>query len=200
MPIHLDELNVVPEAEELDSALIVACNMCAGASCAQRENKPFIEFSRSLLKSPPLERYIGRVVAQLRRKGVRAEKFKGGMIQQFFLCLWTARQREKLRQCAEHHAAVIVLGCDSAIRTVQDSVEGTGCRVIKGMEVAGVMNTKTRVSWSGKIYFADSRTVKMCDRHCRQPGPVSRGIQKRKRVPQSGQREARVSCVQFSPV
>ena len=85
MPIHLDALKVAPQLEGSGSALIVACNMCAGASCAQRENRPFIEFFRSLLKSPPLERYIKRLSAQLNGQGVMAEPFKAGIIQQFFL-------------------------------------------------------------------------------------------------------------------
>ena len=42
MPIHLDALDVASEVEGLGSALIVACNMCAGASLAEREDKPFI--------------------------------------------------------------------------------------------------------------------------------------------------------------
>ena len=35
MPIHLDELDVISEVEGFGSALIVACNMCAGASLAE---------------------------------------------------------------------------------------------------------------------------------------------------------------------
>ena len=65
MPIHLNDLNVVSELEGLGSALIVACNMCAGASLAMRENKPFIQFFRSLLKSPPLERHISLLQIKL---------------------------------------------------------------------------------------------------------------------------------------
>ena len=59
MPIHLNEIDVVPEVEGLGSALIVACNMCAGASLAMRENKPFLQFFRSLLKSPHLKNTLG---------------------------------------------------------------------------------------------------------------------------------------------
>ena len=198
MPIHLDELEVVPEVEGSDSAMIVACNMCAGASCAQRENKPFIEFFRTLLKSPPLERYIERLSTELNQHGVRAEKFKAGVIQQFFLCLWTSRQRRQFRERARQHEAVIVLGCDSAIRTVRDSVAGTGCRVVKGMKVAGVTNTKTRVSWSGKIYFDDSKAAKMCDRHCRRVDPTSRGMRKRAQVLRSEESKPPIMCAHCS--
>jgi hypothetical protein len=189
MPIHLDELNVVHELDGSGSALIVACNMCAGASCAQRENRPFIEFFKSRLKSPPLERYIARLSVQLGENGVKAEKFKAGVIQQFFLCLWSLKQRRRFRECAKEHSAVIVLGCDSAIKTVQDALYGTGCHVIKGMEVAGVTNTKTRVSWPGRIYFEDSSTARMCDLHCKQSSPTARGQQKPTPVLQAGCKE-----------
>jgi len=168
MPIHLNELDVVAEVEELDSALIVACNMCAGASLAMKENKPFIQFFRSLFKSPPLERYISKLKFQLSEKGVKTRKFKGGVIQQFFLCLWTLRQRSKLHDCAKKYEAVIVLGCDSAIRTVRDSVKGTECKVVKGMEVAGIMNTKPKFHLPCNISFEESMIIPICDRHCKQ--------------------------------
>lgn len=170
MPIHLDDLDVVSEVEGLGSALIVACNMCAGASLAEREDKPFMQFFRSLLKSPPLERHIARLESRLRQKGVNAKKFKAGVIQQFFLCLWTSRQRRKLRESANEYEAVVVLGCDSAIQTVRDSVDGTDCRVVPGMAVAGVMNTRPRFHWPCNISFTSSRTINVCDRHCRRDG------------------------------
>ena len=174
MPIHLNEIDVVPEVEGLDSALIVACNMCAGASLAMRDNKPFLQFFRSLLKSPPLERYIGRLKSQLSKKGVKTEKFKGGVIQQFFLCLWTLRQRNKLQDCAKNYEGVIVLGCDSAIKTVRDSLEGTECKVVKGMEVAGIMNTKPKFHLPCNISFEYSEVIPICDRHCKQFSRKSR--------------------------
>jgi hypothetical protein len=173
MPIHLNELDVVSEVEELGSALIVACNMCAGASLAMKENRPFIQFFRSLLKSPPLERYIRRLKSQLSEKDVKTEKFKGGVIQQFFLCLWTARQRNKFRKYAKKYEAVIVLGCDSAVETVSDSVKGTDCNVIKGMEVAGIMNTKPKFHLPCNISFESSEIIPICDRHCKQFGQKS---------------------------
>jgi hypothetical protein len=167
MPIHLDELDITSEVEESSSALIVACNMCAGASLAMKENKPFIQFFRSLLKSPPLERYIERLQAQLSEMGIKTEWFRGGIIQQFFLCLWTSRQRGELQECAKEYKAVIVLGCDSAIDTICRSVEGTDCKVIRGMEVGGVMNTKPKFHLPCNISFEGSKIIPMCDRHCK---------------------------------
>jgi hypothetical protein len=174
MPIHLNELDVVSEIEGLDSALIVACNMCAGASLAMRDNKPFLQFFRSLLKSPPLEKHIRKMQFQLTGKGMKTKWFKGGIIQKFFLCLWTSRQRSKFQMCLKKYEAVIVLGCDSAIKTVRDSVEGTECKVVKGMEVAGIMNTKPKFHLPCNISFEYSKVIPICDRHCKQFSKKSR--------------------------
>ena len=168
MPIHLNELDVIPEAEGLDSTLIVACNMCAGASLAMRDEEPFLQLFGSLLRSPPLKRHIRRLRSKLRERGVKSRVFRGGVIQQFFLCLWTARQRHKLEKCAKRYDGVIVLGCDSAIETVQDSVKGADCHVIKGMQVAGIMNTKPKFHLPGNLSFECSRIIPICDQHCKQ--------------------------------
>lgn len=36
--------------------------------------------------------------------------------------------------------ALIVLGCDGAVETARSSTRPSGCRVIRGMEIEGVMN------------------------------------------------------------
>ena len=168
MPIHLDNLDIVSKVEGFDSALIVSCNMCAGASLAMKENKPFIQFFGSGLTSPPLKKLVKRIQFELSKKSVKTKWYKGGIIQQFFLCLWTSRQRDKLHELAKEYEAVIVLGCDSAIETAKDSVQGTDCTVIKGMEVGGIMNTKTKFHLPCNISFEDNSIVPCCDRHCKQ--------------------------------
>ena len=101
MPIHLEELDVMSKVEGVDSTLIVACNMCAGASFAMKENKPFIQLFSNFLTSPPLDRHITKLQFQLNEKGVKTKWFRGGIIQKFFLCLWTSRQRMKFRKCVD---------------------------------------------------------------------------------------------------
>lgn len=173
MPIHLDVVDVASQVQGLNSVLIAACNMCAGASLAMRDSEPFLQFFGSLLKSPPLERHIRTLESQLGKMGVKAKKFKGGVIQQFFLCLWTSRQRRKFQECAKQYDGVIVLGCDSATVTVEVAVKGMACRVVEGMKVAGIMNTRTRFHLPCDISFDQSEVVPMCDLHCKQAGQES---------------------------
>jgi hypothetical protein len=123
MPIHLNDLDVVSEVAGLNSALIVPCNMCPAITVAVKEKQPFMQFFRSFLKSAPFERHIRALQSRLREKGVTTEVFKSNLYHQWFLCMWTSGQRNKLKKHAKQYEAVIVLGCDSATETVRDLVK-----------------------------------------------------------------------------
>jgi hypothetical protein len=52
---------------------------------------------------------------------------------------------------------VIVLGCVSATETVRDSLKPTECKVIEGMEVAGIMNAELRFQLPCSLSFEDCK-------------------------------------------
>ena len=157
MPIHFNDLDVVSETAGLTSALIVPCNMCPAATVAVRDGKPFIQFFRSFVKSPPFEGYIKVLQARLRKNGVDSEVFRSRLYHHWFLCMWTSARRKKLAKHAKQYDAVIVLGCGSATETVRDSVQSSDCRVIEGMEVSGIMNAKLRFHLPCNVSFEDCK-------------------------------------------
>jgi hypothetical protein len=159
MPIHFNDLDVVSEVAGLSSALIVPCNMCPAVTVAVREKKPFMQFFRSFLKSAPFEQYIRVLQSRLREKGVNTKVFRSNLYHQWFLCMWTSGRRKKLQKYAKQHEAVIVLGCDSATETVRDSVKSTDCKVIEGMEVAGIMNATLRLHLPCNVSFENCRII-----------------------------------------
>jgi len=159
MPIHLNDLDLVSEVAGLSSALIVPCNMCPAVTVALREEKPFIQFFKSLLKSAPFDQHIRALQSRLREAGVNTKVFKSNLPHQFFLCMWTSGRRKKLGKFAKYYEAAIVLGCDSATETVRDSVKSTDCKVIQGMEVVGFMNAKLRFHLPCNISFEDSKII-----------------------------------------
>lgn len=159
MPIHFNDRDVVSEVERLSSALIVPCYMCPAVTVAAREKKPFIQFFKSLLKSDPFDQYIKTLQSQLKEHGVKTKVFKSIPSHEWFMCMWTSGKRKKLQKCAEQYDAVIVLGCDSATETVRDALKSTDCKVIEGMEVAGIMNAQIRFHLPGNISFDNCKTV-----------------------------------------
>jgi hypothetical protein len=159
MPIHFNDRDVVSKVSGLNSALIVPCIMCPSATLAIREKKPFMQFFKSLFKSAPLEQYIKSMQLQLGENGVETKVFKSRIYHQWFLCMWTSKRRRKLQKYAEQHEAVVVLGCDSATETVRDAVKSTDCKVVEGMQAAGLTNAKLRFRFPGSVCFEDVRIV-----------------------------------------
>jgi len=164
MPIEFNDLDVVSEAAGLSSALIVPCNMCPAVSVAIREDKPFMNFFRSLVKSAPFKQYIRALQSRLSEKGVKTRVFKSNLYHQWFLCMWPSGQRKKLRKYAKKYEAVIVLGCDSATETVRDSIKSTGCKVIEGMEVAGFANAKLKFHLPCNVSFEECKIIPISHR------------------------------------
>ena len=82
--------------------------------------------------------------------------------------MWTSGRRKTLGRYARQHEAVIVLGCDSATETVRGSVESENCKVIEGMEVAGIMNAKLKFRFPGDISFEDCTIVPISRRKSRE--------------------------------
>ena len=159
MPIHFNDLDVVSEVAGLSSALIVPCNMCPAVTVAEREKKPFMQLFRSFLKSAPFEEYLRELQSRLREKGVNTKVFKSIPYHQWFMCMWTSGKRKKLQKCAKQYDAVIVLGCESATETVRDVVKSNDCKVIEGMETAGIMNAQLRFHLPGNVSFENCKIV-----------------------------------------
>jgi len=159
MSIHFNDLDVVSEVAGLSSALIVPCNMCPAVTVAEREKKPFMQLFRSFLTSAPFEEYLRELQSRLREKGVNTKVFKSIPYHQWFMCMWTSGKRKKLQKCAEQYDAVIVLGCESATETVRDVVKSNDCKVIEGMETAGIMNAQLRFHLPGNVSFENCKIV-----------------------------------------
>ena len=162
MPIHFSELNVTSEAAGLKSALIVPCNLCPAVTLAVREKKPFMQFFKSFFRSAPFEAYIAALQSRLAEIGVSTTVFRSRIYHQWFLCMWTAGRRKKLRKHARPYDAVVVLGCDSATETVRDAVKSCDCKIVEGMEVAGIMNARLSFELPCNVSFADCRVVPIC--------------------------------------
>ena len=161
MPLHLDDLDVVPEVAGLSSALIVPCNMCPAVTIALKENKPLIQFFRRLLRSAPFERHISALRSRLRKAGVTTAVFRNSLPHNWFLCMWTLGRSRKLQKRAAQYDAIVVLGCDSASETVRDAVKSTGCKVIQGMEVVGFINAKPKLKFPCDLSFEDGKIIPM---------------------------------------
>ena len=159
MPLHLEDVDAVSEVDGLTSALIVPCNMCAAATVAMNEEKPFLQIFSNFLKSVPFDEYIKRLQGRLKEKGITSTLFKSNLPHQWFLCMCTQGRKNKLREHIQQYDAAIVLGCDSAVETVRDAAKSSNCKVIEGMKIGGIANATLTFRFPGNISFEDSKIV-----------------------------------------
>jgi len=158
MPIHFEDRDAAAEAAGLRSALIVPCYLCPAVTVAVREKRPFLRFFRNPVRSAPFAEYIEALRSRLGERGVATEVFRSRLYHNWFMCMWTARRRRKLAKQAQDHDAVIVLGCDSATRTVRDAVPA-GVKVIEGMKTTGIMNARLSFRMPDNLFFDRCKVV-----------------------------------------
>jgi hypothetical protein len=144
MPFIFRANDNVSKLAQYKSVLIVPCRFCPAASSAVKNNEPYFEFLRKFLKTDSYERYIESLKSGLKERGIRTSIFRSRLIHQFVLCMWTSRRRKKLLKRAREYEALIVLGCETAVQTVRDSIECSSCEAVRGLESEGVMSLKPR--------------------------------------------------------
>jgi hypothetical protein len=151
MPFYLRKSDALSQVDGLRSVLVVPCRFCPAASLAVREKKPYLELFRRFLRTEAYESFIRSVTRRLRAKGIETAVFDSKLLHQFVACMWTSRRRGALAKRAAQFEAVVVLGCDAMVEAVRDSIESTGCRVIQGMEIEGLMNVIPTVRFPSSL-------------------------------------------------
>jgi hypothetical protein len=144
LPILLGPTDVTLELENFGSVLIVSCPVCPAVSMAIAQNKPLFDFFKYGFKTEALENHIKSIQTELQRHGVRTDAFTM-RIPHPLMCLWTARQRDRLLKCASSFEAVLVLGCHSAAMTARDALKDAACAVFLGMQEVGLTNATVKL-------------------------------------------------------
>lgn len=143
MPILLQPTDVTSQLEQFGSVLIVSCPVCPAVSMAIARKRPLFDFFKHGIKTDALEDYITSIQADLEKRGVRTAAFTMRMPHPL-MCLWTARQRDRLLRRADGFQAVLVLGCHSATMTAEDALRDADCKVFLGMREIGLTNATVR--------------------------------------------------------
>jgi hypothetical protein len=147
MPLLLKESDILPQVAGLQSVLIVPCRFCPAASLAIREHEPYMQPFRKVLRTEVYESYIQSLKRRLEDEGINTAVFDSKLPHQLVACMWTSRRRRALARRAAKFEGVVVLGCDATVELVRDALRSTDCRVIRGMEMEGIMNILPTVSF-----------------------------------------------------
>ena len=146
MPLHLESLKLADRLKSYQSVLLVSCPVCPPASLASDSDSPLIEFFKHGIKTPAYEEHLKELRKSMEAKGIRA-----GVFTSYFpcptTCMWTAGQRNRLRKRAIDYDAALVMGCESAQCTVEETLKGTKCDAILGMRLVGITNAKLKLEF-----------------------------------------------------
>lgn len=160
MPINLESRDVSGDLSGINSVLIVYCPVCPQVSLAMQHDSPLVEFFKYGLKTGALEEYISEMRDSLENHAIRTGVFT--MRLPFpTMCLWTKGQRKRLLKHARNYEAVIVLGCDSATYTVQQTLKDTNCRVIQAMQMIGITNATVSYLFPMTLKLKDKIRVQL---------------------------------------
>ncbi len=143
MPVHMEPRDVSADLEKFHSVLIVSCPVCPPMCLAMQHKSPFIEFFKRGIKTGAFEDYVQSIRKPLEQRGVRTGAFTMH-VPTPMMCLWTKGQRSRLLKRARDYEAVVILGCDSAAYTAQETLKDTDCQVIQGMRMVGTTNATLR--------------------------------------------------------
>ena len=143
MPLHLEPLDLSDELHNYKSVLIVSCPVCPPASVASDNDSPFMEFFKHGIKTPAYEDLLDGL-----RERLEHDEIKTGVFTSYLpcaaACLWTAGQRNRLLKRALAYDAALVMGCESARCTVEETLKDTNCDVLLGMQLVGITNAKLK--------------------------------------------------------
>lgn len=151
MPFHFETPKDISELAQFNSVLIIPCRFCPAASFSVSTNEPYIEPFRKFLKTDSYERHIKNLKSKFEENGIRTGIFESKLIHQFVLCMWTEKRRRKLLERAKDYEALLILGCEAAVQTIQNAVKSSSCKVFQGLETKGLMSIQPRINLAGNI-------------------------------------------------
>ena len=163
MPLHLAPLDVSSELENCDSVLVVSCPVCPPVSLATDKGSPLIEFLKSGIKTGSYEDYIREIRKSLEQRGARTGVFTS-YLPCTAMCLWTKGQRNRLLKRAKGYDAALVMGCESARHTVEETLKSTDCKVVLGMQLVGITNATLKFQFPLTVKLEDLARVNANER------------------------------------
>ena len=144
MPVNLTPRDVSSDLEGFNSVLIASCPVCPPMCLSMQKKEPFIQFFKHGTKTAAFEEYIQSIRDSLTQRSVRTDVFSIHAPTPM-MCLWTNRQRERLRKRAKDYEAVLILACDSGTESAKDALKDTNCQVIQSLDMDGVINATTSI-------------------------------------------------------
>ncbi|MCU0849436.1 MAG: hypothetical protein MUD12_16255 [Spirochaetes bacterium] len=146
MPLYLEPMDIDDKFKNCGSVLFVSCDVCPKMCMSVKKNVPYMEPFRFGNRKDFFVEYIGGLRKSLERRGIKTGIFRKPALKAM-MCLWPGSLRDKLSKKSTGYDAVAVIGCDSAVFTVRDSITDPAVEIVQLMSVEGVANFKSVIGF-----------------------------------------------------
>jgi hypothetical protein len=163
MPLHLEPVDVSVGLQGYQSVLIVSCPVCPPVSLATDKDAPFLELFKHGIKTGAYEEYLNEIRESLGQRGVKTGVFTS-YLPCAATCLWTEGQRKRLLKRAKDYDAAFVMGCESARRTVEETLKSTNCEVVLAMKLVGITNASLKFQFPFTVKLENVARVRANER------------------------------------
>lgn len=150
MPLSLKAKEIKNEFDNSKSVLIIACSVCPKMCLAAQNKKPYFSLLGSSGQNAFKQHVLG-IRNLLAHKGISSSVFKEPIDTP--MCLWPMKNRQKITEQSNNHDDIAVIGCDSALTTVKSSVTSSDKNIVQIMDVIGIANFISRISFPFDIHL-----------------------------------------------
>lgn len=129
MPLYMKPAPIDSSMYSHESILFVVCGVCPKMCMSVQQNRPYFSPGRLFGKKDFFDEYIAGLRKKFEDKGLRTDVFKNKKLNSM-MCLWPQDQRDMLLKYSKKFQAVAVIGCQSAVFTVKDSIQSQNKKYI----------------------------------------------------------------------
>ncbi len=144
MPIYMQPAPIDSSMYLSDSVLFVICEVCPKMCMSVEQNRPYFSLSRLFGKKDFFDDYIAGLRNSFEDQKLHTGVFRNQKLNSM-MCLWPQKQRDILSEYSKKFQTIAVIGCQSAVFTVKDSVRSRNIKIYPMMRVEGVANFKSRI-------------------------------------------------------
>jgi hypothetical protein len=146
MPLYMEPAPVDSSIYLSESVLFVVCEVCPKMCMSVKQSRPYFSASRLFGKGDFFDEYIAGLRKNFELKGLRTSVFKNKKLNSM-MCLWPQKQRDVLLEYSKKFQAIAVIGCQSAVFTVKDSLKSRNIKIYPMMRAEGIANFKTKMGF-----------------------------------------------------
>jgi hypothetical protein len=142
MPLYMEPIPIDPSMYLSESVLFVICEVCPKMCMSVKQSRPYFSLRGLFGEKDFFDEYINNIRNSFADKGLRTGIFRNKKFNSM-MCLWPQKQRDLLSEFSKNFQAIAVIGCQSAVFTVKDSVKSRNIKIYPMMRVEGIANFKS---------------------------------------------------------